>query len=74
MGGVGVIHMINERPAVKTPMVVTTRKSLKSSDHREMVAGADDIGLSSGNSSVSVTVIRSGCFTSSTMLCSSMLG
>lgn len=65
MGGVGVINMINETHATQAPMMVMARKSLKSSDHCEMLAGSDswsfrdDIDWSSGTCSVSVTVIRS---------------
>jgi len=65
VGGVGVINMTNVTPATQAPMIVMARKSLKSSDQCEILAGSDswwlrdDIGRSSGTFSVSMTVIRS---------------
>lgn len=66
------INMINAIPAVETPMVVMTRRSLKRNDPREVLADSDicsfdGIDLSSGTSPAWVTVIRSGCFPSSTV-------
>lgn len=66
VGGVGVIHMINETHAMQAQMIVMAKKSLKNNDHREMLTDsdswsfADDIDRSSGTCSVSVTVTRSG--------------
>lgn len=51
--------MIRERHVAKTQTIVMAKKSLKSSDHREMLADSD-FDRSSGTTAVSVTVIRSG--------------